>query len=971
MTAWSPAKIDAFKKQFYHFLNHVKINSKDRGPMILGEHLFEAQIRFYDAVFKSLGGDIHDIKHLKSRQLGISTASRALTLFWIGMHNGLKGYMILDTDPHKEEARLELIDMVDNLPKSLGFPGRDKQTGGSSNRNLLKLSNQSTLMFASAGIRASKTGGVLGRGSGVNFVHASEVCSWENTEGLESFRNSLSQEFENRLYLWESPLALDTPLLTVEGWSTIGEVKEGDFVFGEDGFPAEVIGLSPTFINRKCFEITFDTGEKIISDAVHKWQVERNGSSTSRWHTMVVKTEELDTIKDRIWLGEPIRTFKQHLPVDPYVVGVWLGDGHTYAARITCGDEDMEEMRYNLKEHGVECGPVTKFKGRGGGVFNLINNISKFRALNLIGNKHIPEVYLRSSMQDRLELLRGLMDTDGSIVTGGNCLFSNGSEALVRGICELLSLLGIRYKVSWIIPGIKKFSNGKSYACRPFAAVNFNPPEGMRVFSLRRKSIRQESGVKRKPRRSRVARIISIEECATVPVKCLTVDNPTHLFKVGRSLIPTHNTGRGYNDWYWMWNDSKADPHHQTAHFTGWWGKNNQRIKREDPDFLRYGVTPRSEEEHERIAEVEKLYGWRISDEQLAWWRRHIDPKSQDADNDKVYEASGLQLIEQPWTENDAFMAGNATFFDAKQLTDMASKNVSNKFKSYYYMAGSEFIHMRVTKAANLRSQMLKVWEEPDPDGVYVLGVDPAFGINEKNDCSVIQVFRCYADGCDQVAEYAWPLITTKQFAWVIAHLLGWYDNCYLVLELNGPGDSTWRELKDLKREIQRGIVSGTQMEDGFYNIFEHVKNFIYTRSDSMYAGKALQFKTTGPLKVTLMERFRDYVTNGMVTLKSTAAVEEMKSIQRDGDHIAAAGAGKDDRVLGAALAVYYWADKIKAQMSQMKRTRTNELAKRRLSVRDLSTMYTEYQIQGFFAAKRREKVKAHTAAARQKWRGR
>src|ERR1700744_832551 len=119
--AWNSAKVEVFKEEFFRFLAFVSVNSKENGVIRLGERVYRAQQRFLDGVFAGLSENIHDFKILKSRQLGISTMSRALTLFWIGVHAGLKGYMIFDTDAHKEDARLELLSMVESLPDGLKF----------------------------------------------------------------------------------------------------------------------------------------------------------------------------------------------------------------------------------------------------------------------------------------------------------------------------------------------------------------------------------------------------------------------------------------------------------------------------------------------------------------------------------------------------------------------------------------------------------------------------------------------------------------------------------------------------------------------------------------------------------------------------------------------------------------------------------------------------------------------------------
>lgn len=198
--AWNAEKVEAFRDAFYEFLENVRINSKERGgDFCLADGVYEAQYRLLDAIWEGLAEDIHDFKCLKSRQLGISTISRALVIFWLGMHRGMQGAMIFDTEAHKEEAREELEQMVSSLPPEVGFPRIVKL-----NRYNMLLSNNSRLRFMAAGTRTTKSSGVLGRSSGINLVHASEICSWENTEGVVALKNALSKNYPDRLYLWES-----------------------------------------------------------------------------------------------------------------------------------------------------------------------------------------------------------------------------------------------------------------------------------------------------------------------------------------------------------------------------------------------------------------------------------------------------------------------------------------------------------------------------------------------------------------------------------------------------------------------------------------------------------------------------------------------------------------------------------------------------------------------------------------------
>lgn len=290
------------------------------------------------------------------------------------------------------------------------------------------------------------------------------------------------------------------------------------------------------------------------------------------------------------------------------------------------------------------------------------------------------------------------------------------------------------------------------------------------------------------------------------------------------------------------------------------------------------------------------------------------------------------------------------------------------------YVVGEEFADMRVLKAQTLRSVELKVWEEPESDASYVLGVDPAYGENEKNCRSSIEIFRCYADGLDQVAEYAWPLINTRQFAWAIASLLGWYGSkgseVRYILELNGPGTAVFNELRSLKFQIDNDHTQRQNLEDrGLLDVFKNVRTYIYSRPDSMGAGYNWHWLTNTRLKITILERLRDFVSNGKLRVRSAALVDEMRSISRNDDSIGAENGMKDDRVLAAALAVYFWSTKIQPGLMQQRRTRDAEAAKKRGSIVDQMTLFQTNQLQAFFASKNRARTKEKLLVARNSWR--
>ena len=430
------------------------------------------------------------------------------------------------------------------------------------------------------------------------------------------------------------------------------------------------------------------------------------------------------------------------------------------------------------------------------------------------------------------------------------------------------------------------------------------------------------------------------------------------------------STARGWGLWSDMWEEARLDENHSECIFLGWWSKDSQKIDRDDPDFEVYGSTPPTDRELERIKDVFERYGHQITPEQLAWIRRKMDPAAKaEGDADADYEGNEIRLQEQPWVEEDAFQMTAATFFEPTKLAEMAHKHVSNKYKTYAYTTGIEFTDCRVYPASNAKSVQLKVWEEPEEDAIYVIAADPAFGHSELSDRSAIQVLRCYADGVDQVAEYTWPLVNTRQFAWVIASLLGWYNECYLILELNGPGEAVWQELQSLKRSLAHGYQMREVEERGLRNIFQNVKNYLYGRSDSMTPGRNYQWKTTQNLKIGIMERLRDFTENLMLNIRSIETLDEMKWITREGDSIGGDGSKKDDRVMALAMGVRCWEERVRRIMAPQKRTRAAEAARRRLTIRDQVRLFNEHQLTTFFAVKQSVRRREANAARRAGWR--
>ena len=434
------------------------------------------------------------------------------------------------------------------------------------------------------------------------------------------------------------------------------------------------------------------------------------------------------------------------------------------------------------------------------------------------------------------------------------------------------------------------------------------------------------------------------------------------------AIYINESTARGYNQWWVDWTEARSNPRARCL-FLGWYTKPQQSIPRSDPDFETYTSWPPTPKEEARMAAVKERYGIEITPEQLAWIRRKMDPSISRSEDENP-----LRLQEQPWTEDEAFQQTGSIFFSDDKLTDQTNRHVDLHYQSYMFSTGVEFTDMRVIKTMSPKAIELKVWEEPQNGAAYVMGVDPAYGENEFNDRSCIQVFRCYADGVDQVAEYAWPLINTRQLAWVIAALLGWYGGqgeIRYILELNGPGIAVFNELRSLRQQVESAYGAIGSAEAGLRNIFQNVRTYIYKRPDAMSAGANYHFKTNAGLKVMLMERLRDFVSNGMLHVRSIDLVNEMRTIARDGDKICAPSSMKDDRVMAAAMAIHQWEKDIRPGLIQGRRTRASEEARQRMSVTDQVYLFQKNQLEMFFQGKANARARERIAALRTSWRGR
>jgi DNA segregation ATPase FtsK/SpoIIIE-like protein len=441
-------------------------------------------------------------------------------------------------------------------------------------------------------------------------------------------------------------LALDTPIPTPEGWTTMGEIQVGAQVFDENGRRCNVVAATEVMHGRPCYEVEFSDGTVIVADAEHQWCTQtaagrqkqgrparpvlywaaedvrhvveraaavlaepdrpagtaevladvgeqfrnvlyrrvvadlpsegraalsayrRGGSTALLWapaysrHLLYKMLAEIVSTPAAAWqvrhldagpvttaqiaaslragkrmnhsiaVAGPLDHPERTLPIAPYTLGTWLGDGDSWHASITSADpEVIDAIRkdgYVVTQH---AGPIHYGISEPGSRQGFTVH-AKLIQLGVLCSKHIPELYLRASIPQRRALLAGLLDTDGSCTSNGTVQFAVTSKRLAHDVLDLV--LGLGYKATLRTKQCK----GRSERSSTCYIVSFTAHDA--VFRLSRKAARQRPvGSMSTSRRRYITDVRPIE---SVPVRCIQVDSPSRLYVASRSCIPTHNS---------------------------------------------------------------------------------------------------------------------------------------------------------------------------------------------------------------------------------------------------------------------------------------------------------------------------------------------------------------------------------------------------------------------------------------------
>ena len=344
---------------------------------------------------------------------------------------------------------------------------------------------------------------------------------------------------------------LDALIYTPSGQVRMGEILLGDTVLTPDGGRASVIGIYPQG-ERQLFRLTFSDGTQVEADAEHLWEVHE-----FRRPPKVLTTAEIMAWPEhrlrRAWIP-PIRpaNFDCHpVPVDPYAVGLLIGDGGLTSETVrfsSCDVEMVEALAWAMpSEHALwkEPGENADWRVSAGSSASRLRDAGEhlrgiLASLGMVGayahEKRIPDAYRYNGEWVRRSVLQGLLDTDGFVDKHGQPAIEQTSELLAKDIEELVQSLGGSVLTSFRADNGYRKKSGEYVTCRPVYRQSIRFPDATWCFRLERKRSRTKPKLKTGNRMFR-----AIEPTRTALAQCIEIDHPRQLY-LTNGFVPTHNT---------------------------------------------------------------------------------------------------------------------------------------------------------------------------------------------------------------------------------------------------------------------------------------------------------------------------------------------------------------------------------------------------------------------------------------------
>lgn len=621
---------------------------------------------------------------------------------------------------------------------------------------------------------------------------------------------------------------INTPIMTPTGFVKNGDLKVGDKIYGRDGKVTTVTFISEQRNDMSQYELTFDNGQKIKACGEHLWSF-----STSDRKERVANTEDMisdfKNLKKRktpgsVWIDstKPLEfSSNDELPFDPYTLGLWLGDGSSSCGNITCTKQDFDECYTKhiptSREFKLENGKDVTGNFVPSGLFKFL------RTNNLINNKHIPDMFIYTSVKNRIALIQGLMDSDGYVAKNGSCEFYQKSESFIDSVRLILSTLGVKTrKHAYKVDGYDDYYH---------KLVLTVPVSKFKLFRLPRKLERQYQ-CKNHPQNERIylKEFKELNGLDKVTMQCLTVNNEDHMFLCGDTLIPTHNTTTtaSYLLHYATFNLSKS-----VAILANKASQAREILSRVQlsyeglPFFLKQGVTVynKGSMKFSNLSEIfcgssssSSIRGKSISllyIDEAAFLRGDMEfyestyPTISSGKESRIIVTStpngARGLFYKLWSESvegtNMFkpicvpwykVPGRDEAWKSEQIRNTSAEQFNQEHACVFRgsqnsLLSSDTLSELVIKKPVAKYGDLFVYKEPSPDRTYFITVDTSRGLGY--DYSAFIVFDITESPYEIVATYRNNRISPLIYPQIVKTVGDKYNNAYVLVEINDIGE--------------------------------------------------------------------------------------------------------------------------------------------------------------------------------------
>lgn len=995
---------------FREFIKFIRINSKEV-PAIdkLGAplNLWPSQEIALETVVHGLERGAHMFMFGKARQLGMSTFFETLDIFWLATHPGMMGAYVIDKDKNLPAIRDKIKRYFSSFPP--GFFGKSFKIEND-NKEFMLFSNGSRLDFLTAGVGKKETH--WGEGKGYAFVH---LCMARGTPVI--LEHGITKPVEevrigDKLLTHTGKAATvidvfgqsgkDKPIVKISPW--LGEsikyttwhkipTQRGLIEAGKITKNDLLVMPIRRISNEKRFDILPSSGFRHGKYSIDKstGRFVRSGTTGS-----VAREQNPWLLINTKGCNEKI-VFNEDLG---FAVGYYLAEGHLRknSLGVPCGivfTRHRNEKKYSdraldaLKKYTTGH---TKIVDRKNCLTTAVSiygtSFAKWLGNNFgcLDDKRIPDEIFTWGKEFCKGLLCGLLSGDGSKTVRKN------SEGYISNIVVLpttrssiaMQARDIAASLGYGWASIKFKPAGTHYGrnCKACWRVTWSGGAAAKLRELMGLVAYKRHGNdfinKYIIEKNRVLiKIKSIELCPDEKeVWDISVNHSDHTFRTPymstsntevakygneaglesfRATLSESNpdrlfiyesTSKGFNHWRSMWQEFGEDEFRKRRMFIGWWGNPFNVVRKNAPAYKVYGLADPDPKEQELIDKVKEDYGVSVTQEQLAWYRQ------------EHRSSQSLESLHQnyPWTIEESFVATGHSFFQMYTLQKEVERVKVIPYHGYKYVMGNDFwsvVLERIVDKNRIDEVVLRVWEEPDENGTYVITCDPAWGRGEDKDKHAIEVYRCFGDKILQVAEYADNAIDTRQAAWVLCHLAGAYKNCVINVEINGPGGVIITELENLRERMR--IDPKFEMETGkneaWDNFLDNARWYLYKKPDHWGPGFVKCWETTAKTKAQIMHGMRDKYVTEVVIIQSRLLAEEMMDVIQNGDSIEAPPPAHDDRVFATALAIRTWVDSFQMSLLANGETYERYLTGTGGETMDKSTKFVNNIVQNFFLA--------------------